>query len=255
MPCAVPCLVSLPCRKCRVAGHLRVPLSVPCAVPCAVPSLHLQRARKPASAASGRARKPASAASGAGGQVAKTRVGCGGAGRENGRRRGAWGRWRARLAVAAGRARVQAHWRSARWRQLLRSFPSLRSAGSLRSARSPWRPWLRLRARRFRSLSPPPCSPLGARGSAPPPFRAAKRSRPGGGAAPLRAVASPCVVVARSAPACVLALPRRQPSLAPLRSPASLRSGQSLRPPRRHRPAAKEPAPPMPPALTDVINC
>ena len=60
------------------------------------------------------------------------------------------------------------------------------------------------------------------------------RTRPGGGAAPLCAFAAPCVVVARSAPACVLALPRRQPSLAPLRSPASLRFGQSLRSCRQH---------------------
>ena len=66
-------------------------------------------------------------------------------------------------------------------------------------------------------------------------------------AAPLRAVASSFLVARSRAPACVLALPRVAPSLAPLRSPASLRSSQSLRRRRRHCRPCKPPCIPDPP--------
>lgn len=65
-------------------------------------------------------------------------------------------------------------------------------------------------------------------------------------AAPLRAVAPRCVVARSLPPACVLALPRVAPSLAPLRSPASLRSSQSLRRRRRHCRPCKPPCIPAP---------
>ena len=65
-------------------------------------------------------------------------------------------------------------------------------------------------------------------------------------AATLRAVASSFLVARSRAPACVLALPRVGPSLAPLRSPASLRFGQSLRRRRRHCRPCKPPCIPAP---------
>ena len=65
-------------------------------------------------------------------------------------------------------------------------------------------------------------------------------------AAPLRAVAPRCVVARSLPPACVLALPRVGPSVAPLRSPASLRSSQSLRRRRRHCRPCKPPCIPAP---------